>query len=213
MGCPNCSRESVVSLSICPSCGTMVNDSIREELATKITSHKKVTAPADPPKLKSRGKSSMPKAANKIKLKPSPKPVATKRTATAEIVSKKTNRTLVDFQVKNSKIPEWRIQLQNAVQKRYKTSTVVGGGSRTGVAMALTTQAATALKTEVVEEAKAEPSNLHLAKALQRIESSRNKYYINDEESAEVKQKTPKKKKSLHTFKSNLKIRNQITII
>ena len=172
----------------------MINDSIREELETKITPLKKIALPADPPKSNPRGKSSMSKPVKQIKLKPSPKQIATKRTATAEIVSKKTNRTLVDFQTKNSKIPEWRLQLQNAVQKRYQASTPVGSGAGAGTAMALSTHGATALKAEVIEESNPQTSNLHLAKALKRIESSRNKYYIT-EKPIQKKEKTPKTKK------------------
>jgi len=173
----------------------MVNDSIREELETKITPLKKIALPADPPKSNPRGKSSMSKPATQIKLKPSPKPIATKRTATAELVSKKTNRTLVDFQAKDPKIPEWRLQLQNAVQKRYKTSTATTtvSGAGAGTSMALSTHGANALKTETIEEVEPQTNNLHLAKALKRIESSRNKYYITEEPVEE--KKTPKKKK------------------
>ncbi len=36
MNCPGCKRELPVTLSVCPSCGTMIGDSVREELASKI---------------------------------------------------------------------------------------------------------------------------------------------------------------------------------
>ena len=36
MKCTVCKRELAPTLSICYACGTMVNDSVREELATKI---------------------------------------------------------------------------------------------------------------------------------------------------------------------------------
>gem|GEM_PF-530912 len=38
MKCPVCSRDLAPTLSICPSCGAMMNDSVREELQSKITS-------------------------------------------------------------------------------------------------------------------------------------------------------------------------------
>ena len=37
MNCPACNRNLASTLSVCPSCGTMVNDSVREELALKIS--------------------------------------------------------------------------------------------------------------------------------------------------------------------------------
>ncbi len=37
MNCPACNRNLASTLSVCPSCGTMVNDSVREELAMKIS--------------------------------------------------------------------------------------------------------------------------------------------------------------------------------
>ncbi|NNF00091.1 MAG: RDD family protein [Pyrinomonadaceae bacterium] len=173
----------------------MVNDSIREELETKITPLNKIAAPADPPKPIPRGKPSMPKPSNQIKLKPSPKPITTKRSATAEIITKKTNRTLVDFQAKNSKLPEWRLQLQNAVQKRYKNSVPAESGSGIGVAMALSTNDAAALKSEKNRKSESQTGNHHLARALKRIESSRNKYYIPEKEPVRKKTKAAKTKK------------------
>ena len=40
------------------------------------------------------------------------------RKVTAGLSASKTSPTLVDFQNKNAKLPDWRIQLQNAVQQR-----------------------------------------------------------------------------------------------
>lgn len=37
MNCPACNKNLALTLSVCPSCGTMVNDSVREELALKIS--------------------------------------------------------------------------------------------------------------------------------------------------------------------------------
>ena len=36
MKCPVCKRELAPTISICYACGTMVQDSVREELSTKI---------------------------------------------------------------------------------------------------------------------------------------------------------------------------------
>ncbi len=35
MNCPVCNRILATNLSICPSCGTMMNDSVREVMETK----------------------------------------------------------------------------------------------------------------------------------------------------------------------------------
>ena len=37
MNCPVCNRNLAPTLSICPSCGTMIKDSVREELVGKIS--------------------------------------------------------------------------------------------------------------------------------------------------------------------------------
>lgn len=44
MNCPVCNRNNAVTLSICPSCGAMVDDSVREELKDKISIIKKPKA-------------------------------------------------------------------------------------------------------------------------------------------------------------------------
>ncbi len=180
MGCPNCNRESVISLSICPTCGTMVNDSVREELAARITrGYVSTNIPGiqtAPPKSTERGYSSMPKAINQIQLKPSPKNISTKPTHTSEIIINKTNRTLIEFQPQESKKPEWRLQLQNAVQQR--------NNSRSG-----NTHSAKGARPVTIAEAQNIDSetqsnlgeNRLIASALNRIELSRSKYLIADE--------------------------------
>lgn len=48
MNCPVCNRENTNALSICPSCGAMLFDSVREELKNKITPlSKPIPKPAD----------------------------------------------------------------------------------------------------------------------------------------------------------------------
>ena len=37
MNCSACNKNLPATLSVCPSCGTMVDDSVREELASKIS--------------------------------------------------------------------------------------------------------------------------------------------------------------------------------
>ena len=183
MGCPNCSKEKAITLSICPSCGAMVNDSVREELATKITPRKI----SEPPKIKhnKRGTDSVPKSANQIKLKPSPKSISTKPKTTAELkIRKDTNPTLVEFQTEQAQLPEWRLHIQNAAKQRITRNTHMssvpssGGGQAIAVATARApvSLGSTALKAEVIEK----PDNSHVANALKRIQASRSKYLVSD---------------------------------
>ena len=37
MNCPGCHKELINNLSVCFACGTMKNDTVREELAVKVT--------------------------------------------------------------------------------------------------------------------------------------------------------------------------------
>ena len=193
MGCPNCNKESVISLSICPSCGTMVNDSVREELATRITPIKSRSARAEndapsetkktndtPPSSKSFDLASPPK---QIKLKPSPKKIDTKPKQTSEIVISETNRTLVEFQAQQSQLPEWRLQLKNVVQQRHGPTSTRNAGIQaaqgTATAMAPATAKGYAEQNPTAEPVPAGENQL-LSNALKRIERSRSKYLIED---------------------------------
>lgn len=117
MKCPVCDRSLAPTLSICPSCGAMMNDTVREVLESRITPTVpqrlvpramppavEATPPATPP---------APRLGPRIVAEP---PV--KRIQTANLVAPKTSPTLVGFKSKNAPLPEWRLQMQNAVQKR-----------------------------------------------------------------------------------------------
>lgn len=165
MNCPVCERILAPTLSICPSCGAMMNDTVREELQTKITTG----------------------AIQRAEVVPSPKPLAEKsvikaeppirRAETAELAIAKTSPTLVEFQNKNNIVPEWRLQMQNAVQQRI-------GSAATAVKMAPSTDfpisGATALKAQPVKRAEqiveSEISDPRVASALKRINDSRKTY-------------------------------------
>jgi uncharacterized RDD family membrane protein YckC len=155
----------------------MMNDSVREEIQTSIVptsgqlrakqvpdSLPRLAPPPKPVELQSRPQS----------VAPAPKSVQT-----AGFGSPKTNPTLVDFQNKNSALPEWRLQVQNAVRQRMGTATDPGVSvaaasterpriSATGVA---------SLKAEPVRQAVAhrevENADPVLAAAMKRIENSR----------------------------------------
>lgn len=104
---------------------------------------------------------------------------------TAELTVKPTSPTLIEFQNKNAVLPEWRLQLQNSVRRRAGNSndtTAIASASAPAAPanpqMVLATNGATALKAETLEQP-APPvmhSNATLAKALKRIEESRQKF-------------------------------------
>lgn len=187
MICPVCKRDLAPTLSICFACGAMMNDTVREELETKVT-------PVSG-RLK-RGKLPAAALAPQVELQPPPAPVlrapvppiptpamskpAPVKTQTSPLAAKKTSPTLVGFQPKKAALPEWRLQLQNSVRQRS-----AGLGSAAGTAEAvsssfqkqLVTNGANALKADFVEEEKpVEHENPRVAKALKRIEESRKSF-------------------------------------
>lgn len=138
----------------------------------------------------------MPKPSTQIQLKPSPTRIPTtpkseadrtKNTATAEIGSKMTSPTLVEFQNRNAELPDWRLHLKNAVQKRMSQTeepcdSASGADSiREMPAPSYQVSGSAALKAEVTAETRpGSVDNEQLAKALRRIESSRQKYYVTE---------------------------------
>lgn len=122
--CPVCKRELAPTLSICFTCGAMVNDTVREELQAKI---ERISGPLE--------RKPTPIIANKIpeldelthEMPAAPaKPIETTqerspksaRTETIEFRGKNTSPTLVGFQPKSNTVPDWRLQLQNSVRQR-----------------------------------------------------------------------------------------------
>ncbi|HMS43874.1 MAG TPA: hypothetical protein PKE69_26835, partial [Pyrinomonadaceae bacterium] len=104
---------------------------------------------------------------------------------TREIPVKTTAPTLVEFQSKNSTVPEWRLQIQNAVRKRQEFDSL--GGSSQAVAM---TSGANALKLQPQMQTETEPkaapetvthANPTLNAALQRIAHSRRQFIVAEE--------------------------------
>ncbi len=137
----------------------------------------------------------MPKQATQIHLKPSPSHKSvpttkksanseTKKTETAEIKSQQTSPTLIEFQNRNADLPEWRLQLKNAVQKRLnETSESSANISPISLTKSYPTSGGNALKAEIFDDIQPDKiENEQLAKALRRIEHSRRKYYIVEEE-------------------------------
>jgi uncharacterized RDD family membrane protein YckC len=154
----------------------MVHDSVREELETKISSVSgglKVdlaTKIEPPPPIK------LGDFTPKIHEEP---PVAEAkplemRIETADLPIKRTSPTLVDFQIKNPKLPDWRLQLQNSVRQRSAPPTSAEPVNIRVPKRQAATNGANALKVESTAEASSEPQvNPRIANALKRIEDSR----------------------------------------
>jgi uncharacterized RDD family membrane protein YckC len=172
-----------------------MNDSVREELKDRISTAPKpvkievktnspVIAPKPTPTVTSMKAEftieDAPKSPRILKQPQIPVAVAAK-TNTTEIAAKPTSPTLVEFQNKNALLPEWRLQLQNAVRKRVDnvstSATTVETKPTTVSRVHLPTNGANALKAEIVEEsAPVASGNPKLANALKRIEASRKRF-------------------------------------
>jgi len=227
MNCPVCNRSLAPTLSICLTCGAMMNDSVREELQKKISSSPpdapKATCSSVPYEVKSYAApepkkhvpadimqftlsapkpviaieekkgpvfEAMPRLAEpavKAEIKvpepvvapPKPAPVAPAKVRvrydTSELIAPKTSPTLVGFQPKNPVIPDWRLQLQNAVRGRNSGAPADAIVGQNAYQKQLVTNGANALKAEYVEAPKPEPSHTdpRVANALKRINESR----------------------------------------
>lgn len=134
-----------------------------------------------------------------------------KRIETAELIVKPTSKTLTDFNHKNATLPEWRLQMQNAVVKRRggresaeeiiaKPHAIAATATVSARAKSAITSGATALKFEpqekpaVVSSAELSP----LERALSRIEKSRQTYSAT--EKAEKPQPEPAAQSSIKYF-------------
>ncbi|MEP6787528.1 MAG: hypothetical protein ABJB40_03795, partial [Acidobacteriota bacterium] len=154
----------------------MMNDTVREELQTKITPGMAFRAEAqreaEPDR---RLQPQRPSIITPPPAMTAPPPV--KRVETGGLNVSKTSPTLVEFQNKNASLPDWRIQLQNAVQQRKGGHVDVVAKPAQAAGTQFPTNGAAALKAEVVQrvEAPAPPdiSDPRVASALRRIEESR----------------------------------------
>jgi uncharacterized RDD family membrane protein YckC len=152
----------------------MMRDTVREELQPKIT-------PGGAPRTEIQARPDAPAST------PHPPASKMKRVDTAGLVAPKTSPTLVEFQNKNAPLPDWRIQLQNAVQQRK-------GGHPAAASPQLSVSSATAAQPAPI--AASEPAPLaadpRVANALRRIEASQKAF-----NKPEIK---PKKAKPSHSF-------------
>lgn len=156
MNCPVCDRLLAPTLSICPACGTMMNDTVREELQSKITM-------GPPSRIAVRARDdTVPSTA-------SARSVA--RVVTAGLVAPKTSPTLVEFQNKQPALPDWRLQMQNAVRQR-RCAKEPAAPSTPATAPAAVAMVGVTAKPEV-ETTINDP---RVSKALDRIHASRAKF-------------------------------------
>ena len=105
---------------------------------------------------------------------------------TAEIDVKTTVPTLVEFQSRNAAIPDWRLKMQNAVRQRIdgQPAAISAPTESAAPRTRLVTSGANALKAQFIEEPApvVHHRDERIAKALQRIEKSRQTYFIEENE-------------------------------
>jgi uncharacterized RDD family membrane protein YckC len=143
-----------------------------DEPAAKVAAPtRRVEQPPQPPL------NETPPAQIKLKTPPSPiaKPVAA-RFDTSDLGSKKTSKTLVEFQTKKATVPEWRLQLQNSVRQKVGPNRRIDQNVEQPQMNSRTTNGANALKVEFVEDEQPRHQNPRVASALKRIEESRSKF-------------------------------------
>ena len=180
MNCPVCERSLAPTLSICPTCGAMMNDTVREELQTKISAGAVAVRPearperpiiADPPKRQ---------------VAASAQPAV--RVKTASLAAPKTSPTLVEFQHKSPSVPDWRLQLQNAVQQRKGAQQNPTERQPIAVPTAVNHRPQPLPVEEIVQQG--EPADPRVANAMRRIAESR-KAFMEPDPSSQRKAYVP----------------------
>ncbi|HMT09751.1 MAG TPA: RDD family protein [Pyrinomonadaceae bacterium] len=168
MNCPVCDRDLVATLSICPSCGAMMNDSVREEMAVKVMPSgdldRRISMPSEP------------LAPPPVFVKKNPfavPPPAIRESTTAELAVSKTSPTLVDFQPASNVVPEWRLQMQNAVRARRGSGEAVAAQTTPTL---LRTNGSAAFKAQPIAQEIPENADPRLGSALDRIAKSRSSF-------------------------------------
>lgn len=149
-------------------------------------------------------KPSQPVMNKPVSGKPVIKNTAANNPVTTEISSKLTSPTLVDFQPKAAALPEWRLQLQNAVRQRKDNNQA----PETAVAPTIVhrTNGSAALKAEILESEKVESvfhENETVNNALRRIEQSRKMFFVEEKPKAVLPETTQKKDFPFHIAAKN----------
>ena len=174
MNCPVCDRTLAPTLSICTSCGAMMYDSVREELESKLISGRltpQTTLTASP----IREPGAVPEPLTPRPVIKAPLPI--RRQETAGLAAPKTSPTLVGFQSKNPALPDWRVELQNAVQQRRGVQNEANATAGVETGTHFPVDGSAALKVEIVPQREPilaeEISDPRVTNALRRIEESR----------------------------------------
>ncbi len=180
MMCPVCKRELAPTLSICFTCGAMVNDTVREELETKI---ERISGPLRKPPVTELSDdriidNGLPQENSRLDADdrnlPAPNAVSVPRSRTMEFPTKPTSPTLVDFQPKNSTLPDWRLQIQNSVRKRTDKASAERMQSPEPIRIQAGPEIAGDNSIENdASVSDGRPQNPMIANALRRIEASR----------------------------------------
>lgn len=122
-----------------------------------------------------------------------------KKSITANLSVKPTSPTLMEFQSKEAVIPEWRLELKNAVQKKLRENQQTPGEKELFPTPRIInrTVGATALKPEYFEEIEEQPvlhENQTVQNALLRIEQSRQRFLaVSETVSENIVESQPKK--------------------
>ena len=193
MTCPVCKRELAPTLSICYACGTMVQDSVREELATKIG---RASKPLDIKIVEKAEVIVMAEPTAEVVAFSPPEPIAAvpnkpvierparPRGEHTERIARHTSPTLVGFQNPKSNVPDWRLQLQNAIRQRKVEAEAEQPPLIPGLHTHLVTNGANALKPQYIPEPDPEPvrsASPRLENAMKRIDDSRRRFMATPE--------------------------------
>ena len=177
MNCSVCQKELVHDLSICFNCGTMKGDSVREELAVKVTSAIRQQPlmpppPIPPPPIPQFVPPAISETMSKANLKmPSLNPSAAPQKEFAAAPPMPQTPNLVEFQPKNAALPEWRLQLQNSVRKRSEAKN--SKNERPTIAAAPSIEEIAESRLEIEDSPPVQHQNKTVRSALERIEKSR----------------------------------------
>ncbi len=210
MNCPVCRKALASTISVCFSCGAMVKDTIREELEVKPMP---IVSPVQPVKAVNQPRSEFsPMKYDTNQTRPENTPIRPNFIAerkaeinnyaapkaelstfkTGEISVKTTVPTLVGFQNKNVTLPDWRLKIQNAVQQRKSGETAFERTVATVQPQTRTrTNGANALKTEYIAEPAKVSREERMARVLERIETSRQAFLIEEVQTEYVSEETP----------------------
>ncbi len=172
MNCPECRKPLNNLLSACSGCGLIVDEDVRNELGIyRLFPENNATIS----QISSRTPMPQIQGNSAINSANYNQPIG--KSYTADLNTKETSPTLVEFPNKNANLPEWRLKLQEAVKTRKDIQTASLPKPIITKRRAVSTRGANALAVDVYERSEPKISaNPLLDLAMQRIEKSRQKY-------------------------------------